>query len=742
MNNLLQNRWSAFWFYGILLINLFLVLITGFGDQIQQVNGALRSTGNFSLRGENNVASWWSGMLLLIISLHAFDGYKLLRSQQPKAARGWALIALLFLMLSADEISSIHERANAILGLGPWLSLLPFAVIMITMLIFALISLSSSKDQRTRVRLLILGSLCFAIVSFQEYVEHNITWQSQTIRDTIAEGSELLGMMIFLRASISNTQGLFRKTGTAVSPTFEAIFSLRSYWIIVGLVAAPILAYITSHLTDHRGHPADWLAATIFFLAAIAACIRYLRNGENVGVRQWALTLACLFASASSVAIRPMYDRLELASVIPLINNVASFKMLLFLFLSLFIILCWVLVFKNNTKVYVIPSIIMVALIMPAMFHFTLFLTYVIPAFLGLIVYYVNTANTETLSLQETSPRLAWIKKPGDDERYARNTLRVLTYHRVAELNVSPKLDPRMINATPEVFFRQMDHLAKHYQVVSMEEVLDAAENGSLLPRRAVLITFDDAYLDFKQYAWPILKKLRLPATLFVPTAYPDRPQYPFWWDKLYDAIMHSALENLQVFPLGSLPLKTLEERRQSIRTLQLYIKTLPHAESMAMVEDICSRIGNGNFGQNATLGWDELRQLSKEGVTLGAHTRTHAILTRLPLKKAREEVRGSYQDLKQKIDTLLPIFSYPNGNYSMKIMNILREEGIKLAFAGLDGHNQMDSADPLCLHRTSITRRTSLPIFKLRLLRWFTYVDIWRHRKPKRYKPSPDLHK
>src|SRR5260370_8195635 len=101
--------------------------------------------------------------------------------------------------------------------------------------------------------------------------------------------------------------------------------------------------------------------------------------------------------------------------------------------------------------------------------------------------------------------------------------LRILAYHRVAELRDTPAVDSRSVSATPEGFARQMEHLARYYQVVSMPEALKAVEKRTPLPKRAVLITFDDAYADFAEIAWPILNQFRLPPTLFLPTASPDQ---------------------------------------------------------------------------------------------------------------------------------------------------------------------------------------------------------------------------
>jgi len=309
------------------------------------------------------------------------------------------------------------------------------------------------------------------------------------------------------------------------------------------------------------------------------------------------------------------------------------------------------------------------------------------------------------------------------------NVLRVLAYHRIADPTRASMLDPRLISATPATFDRHMAYLASDYHPVSMEEVLDAIEGGSRLPDRAVLITFDDAYVDFASNAWPILKSYRLPVTVFVPTAYPDQPARAFWWDRLYRAFFHTSKTELAASPIGSLPLKTVEERRSSLRKLQIYMKSLAHHQAMALTDEVCSELGIEKTTYKSTLSWEELRQLARQGVTLGAHTQTHPILTQLESGQIRVEVIGSQQDLKREIGRVLPVFSYPNGNCNEAVTNVLQEEGFIAAFTMRSGQNDLSSADHLRLCRTSINKRTSPFIFRLRLLPVFGYIDRWRNR-------------
>ena len=311
--------------------------------------------------------------------------------------------------------------------------------------------------------------------------------------------------------------------------------------------------------------------------------------------------------------------------------------------------------------------------------------------------------------------------------------LRILMYHRVAELKDTPTIDSRSVSATPSIFAQQMRHLARYYHVVSMPDVLDAVKRNRTIRDRSVLITFDDAYADFADIAWPILKQLSLPATLFVPTAYPGRPELAFWWDRLYQAFDRTRRTELRGTPLGTLPLANPDLRRRSLRVLQNYVPTLPHDQAMRLVDSVCAQLVDAPVTGGSVLSWDQLRMLARDGVTLGSHTRTHPILTQLMPDRMREEVHGSQQDLKTEIGSALPIFCYPNGDHNDAVTTILREEGIRLGFTTLVGENEFGSIDLLRLRRIGITPRSSLPIFSLRLLRPGMYLDAWRYQRMRR---------
>lgn len=313
-------------------------------------------------------------------------------------------------------------------------------------------------------------------------------------------------------------------------------------------------------------------------------------------------------------------------------------------------------------------------------------------------------------------------------ERVARersNLLRVLTYHRIDWPSRNPQLDPGMISATPKVFREQIEYLATHFRVLSMVELLERQHLGRPVPPRSVVLTFDDAYSDFAENAWPILKSHGVPATLFVPTAYPDHPEKTFWWDRLYHAIGTTRCTDPLPTPLGCMRLLGGLGRQRVVRMLRTKLKMLPHRVAMSWVDQICKRLGHTE-SQHMVLNWGKLRQLAQEGLTVAAHTRTHCLLNRVTAEQARSELVRSLSDLEREIGSVPPVFAYPSGAWNNAVVEVLRREQIALAFTTTRGINNLNNCDTLRLRRINMGKRTTHTVLRAQLLPWQVHLNRW----------------
>lgn len=291
------------------------------------------------------------------------------------------------------------------------------------------------------------------------------------------------------------------------------------------------------------------------------------------------------------------------------------------------------------------------------------------------------------------------------------NLLRVLTYHRIEDV---------------AGFREQMAHLAKEYHVISMKRTIEAVLGGDPLPPRSTLITFDDAYRNFAQWAWPILKEYNLAVTLFVPTAFPDHPDQIFWWDRLNHAFVNTNRRDTIETPVGEVPLATKEQRQQAFSRLKRGFKQMPASELMAWTYQLCREL-NTPQPESMVLGWDELRQLSREGVTLAPHSQNHPFLDELTIKEVTAEAAGSLQDLEREIGQTLPVFAYPRGRFNDETVQALQQAGFVLAFTTIRGINDLQTADPLRMRRINIGSKATLPILRARLLHSSQYLNRLR---------------
>lgn len=300
------------------------------------------------------------------------------------------------------------------------------------------------------------------------------------------------------------------------------------------------------------------------------------------------------------------------------------------------------------------------------------------------------------------------------------NLLRVLTYHHISEPHARQYLIPSM-STTATDFEQQMRVIRERYTAVSMPEVIRAFQKKDPLPPGAVLVTFDDAYCDFEENAWPVLRSFNIPCAVFVATAYPDQPQNTYWWDRLYSAFILTQRRDTLVNSYGRFSLAEAAQRIQAFSVMQKQVKILQHSEGIALVDEIVKELDAPVMG-SSVLSWNDLRRLAREGVALGAHSQTHPLFDRITIEQARSEVVGSLRDIEREIGFVLPIFAYPSGNFNEHVVQVLKDEGINLGFTTQRGINDFNHANTLRLKRINIGKRTSLTVLRAELLSWSRY--------------------
>jgi len=300
-----------------------------------------------------------------------------------------------------------------------------------------------------------------------------------------------------------------------------------------------------------------------------------------------------------------------------------------------------------------------------------------------------------------------WMLASGDGgglKRRAAPPFLILIYHRV-----HPAPDPFMIDPVPPALFdAQMRHLARAYRPLPLAELLRRSREGNV-PDGAVAVTFDDGYADNADHALPILKRHGIPATVFLVTGCIGTGRIP-WHDEVLLAFAGARGGAIRIPGTGdattTLPLDTEAQRHHAAFAALAALKPLPEAERLAGVRAIQSALGPGDAAAAVSLmlDWDRVRAMRGDGVTFGAHTVTHPILSRVTPERAREEITASKQKVESELGEEAPFFAYPNGrpeDYDAASVDALRSAGVRAALTTTFGANEAGD-DPLRWRRAA----------------------------------------
>ncbi len=304
-------------FFGCAIVCSILVFLTGF-KIVYSSGESFDRTFNYALRipflgGENNVGAWWSGMLLLLLSLLAYDGHASYKTTSPRLAQAWAVIASILVFFSLDEIGSLHERLGTLgkkLHVGTWAFLLPLGAILGILLGRALLILwSTGGRHRRQVVPLSIGFGLLGSVAIQEFLETRLHWETapaQAIRVMVEEGTELAGMLVLLWAVMDNTFPFCRRTVMDSRPTFAVLTEKWRPLVGIVLIVVPLAAWVTIAVdADGRGRPADWIAASLFSLMALLAVRPCLTHGAPLLWVGW-LTVGLSLLASVAVLLLPV----------------------------------------------------------------------------------------------------------------------------------------------------------------------------------------------------------------------------------------------------------------------------------------------------------------------------------------------------------------------------------------------------------------------------------------------------
>jgi len=304
-------RLGRAWFSILVLVSATLVLVTFLSFAVEGVRPYSTLFFWLGLAGENNVGAWWSGMLLLLASVFALDGFGRRRAE-PAERRGWLALSAALLILSFDEIGSLHEYL-ASEGIA-FLAVL--AVPLFALTAYAWLQLFRSRKDRRTPGLLLLAFVLLGTVPVQEIIQHSREWPNPIIyglRGALEEGIELTAILLLVAVTSRNTR-------SAVERGAGEAFELARHRLLVLAAAAalaPVLVAATFVL-PYPGGPADWLASACYLGCALLV-VRSLVGPSTAATTPLVVLLVWyLAASCGSTAVKLDWDPVVLGAPVSL----------------------------------------------------------------------------------------------------------------------------------------------------------------------------------------------------------------------------------------------------------------------------------------------------------------------------------------------------------------------------------------------------------------------------------------
>jgi peptidoglycan/xylan/chitin deacetylase (PgdA/CDA1 family) len=290
------------------------------------------------------------------------------------------------------------------------------------------------------------------------------------------------------------------------------------------------------------------------------------------------------------------------------------------------------------------------------------------------------------------------------------NSLVVLNYHRVID-PADCFYDRAVISATPEQFHEQVSYLRSRFPILSLPGLIDHLEGARRLRGSHLMITFDDGYLDNYRHAFPLLRAAGVPAVFFPPTSYIGTKTVP-WWDQIANLLRRSRSRTIRldypeehVFQLDD---TTLEETIRQVLKLFKSPAVRDTERFLGTLERECAVERERTADPPLFIDWDQAREMAANGMSIGSHTHSHNILSKLSARAQAEELRVSREMLERELDASVTALAIPVGGrdcFNSDTEAALRETGYQAAFSFYDGVNRMDALKRFDIRRTGVER-------------------------------------
>jgi peptidoglycan/xylan/chitin deacetylase (PgdA/CDA1 family) len=267
----------------------------------------------------------------------------------------------------------------------------------------------------------------------------------------------------------------------------------------------------------------------------------------------------------------------------------------------------------------------------------------------------------------------------------------VLGYHRVVEDTAGDGSIPAMLVSTG-MLERQLEWVGRRYRYVTLDELARSLQSGGP-PGPLAAVTFDDGYADVHHHAFPLLRRMGIPAAVFVVSDLVGTARLQTH-DRLYLAIARLLARpdgsDCVLWRLSGLGLEPPTPEVMSrpgsadvvtvLRALRLALDTSA-LERLSLTLFADAGLEESAFPELLPLTWEEVGEMADAGITIGSHARTHALLTQETRERMRDELCASRQALEARLLRPVRHFAYPDGRFDARVVDEVAAAGYEAAY-------------------------------------------------------------
>lgn len=299
--------------------------------------------------------------------------------------------------------------------------------------------------------------------------------------------------------------------------------------------------------------------------------------------------------------------------------------------------------------------------------------------------------------------------------RMRSNKLIVLNYHRIYGPRHVTEFDDDVFEHSVTTFRNQLLWLRERFEMIDENRLIQLAAGGDYqLDSNAVLVTFDDGYVDNYQLAYPILKELGVPAIFFVPYNMIEKRELG-WWDLISWSIGKSKVDTAE-FKGMSLDLRTPQSRVELAKSLHTYVKLNDYSQTKGIVQDLAQTLRVELPSQEAQskelMTWEQLREVSDHGVAIGSHSMSHRILAQISDEDQAWEMAQSKRLIEEKLGKPVNSIAYPVGkktSFNDISKQLAKQAGYKAGFSFYPGVYNGEIDDSFDIRRITLASEPAL---------------------------------